>query len=358
MQRWFILIAGLVMTIIASSFSVYGLGILFGGGIFTFALFGALDFAKLGMAVAFHEIFEKLTTWYKAVVIMAVVALTIITSAGVYAGLNDGFHEVVNSLSYSERQIRLVEVRLDRLYVEDSTNRTLLSQVNQDISTYRQRLANPAQNTWMQDGQVMSATDRGQRKLLQDQLEELDKQKSLYSDELDTLEMQIIQYEDSISILKLQQNELSEAGPMVFVSTQLNLPIETTSLIFSSFIAIIFDPLALIMITLFGKWQKLEKLDQSNNIEQLPEELIENTEVEQPIESHTETALPDEQIEPIIQEPISSTNIYDEPNFNSPEFFFDKLTSVPSSSRQEYAQYVNNREYDKAAEMLKRINNP
>lgn len=353
MQRWFILIAGLVMTIIASSFSVYGLGILFGGGIFTFALFGALDFAKLGMAVAFHEIFEKLTTWYKAVVIMAVVALTIITSAGVYAGLNDGFHEVVNSLSYSERQIRLVEVRLDRLYVEDSTNRVLLSQVNQDISTYRQRLANPAQNTWMQDGQVMSATDRGQRKLLQDQLEELDKQKSIYSNELDTLEMQIIHYEDSISILKLQQNELSEAGPMVFVSTQLNLPIETTSLIFSSFIAIIFDPLALIMITLFGKWQKLEKSEQESNIQIL--QAPDNTNIDPAVEEESTAEVTED---PLIHEPITSTNIYDEPTFHSPEFFFDKLTSVPSSSRQEYAQYVNNREFDKAAEMLKNIKHP
>lgn len=249
-MKYLLLISGLLLALVAAIFSVTGLSVLYGGSLMVVSLFVVLEAAKVSIAFAFHTI-----KVYKVPLTIAMVVLALVTSLGVFAGLNSSFQETAVKLDVARNKELVISNRLERVKNAQESNIDLLKQINEQIASARKALFDPAVSTWMQNGERMSVVDKRQRNVVQDQVKGLEAEKG----KLDSLEKvyqdQVSTLEDSITTLKLSQTEFVEAGPLIFISETFDISLGQTSFYFSLLIVLVFDPMALLLVSLFHNWE-------------------------------------------------------------------------------------------------------
>ena len=121
-SRLFPYLVGLAAFLVAGSaafYSVFGLSKLFSGAAIAVVIMaGSLEFAKLVTASFLYRYWDEINRWMKTYLIMGVITLVVITSAGIFGFLSNAYQGATASFEKESTALLYKQDRLDQL-VED-----------------------------------------------------------------------------------------------------------------------------------------------------------------------------------------------------------------------------------------------
>ena len=230
----------------AAFYSVYGLSNLFAGASTAVIIMASsLEFAKLVTASALYQYWDRISLLLKAYLTTAIMVLIGITSAGIYGFLSGAYQETSAKEAITSTEIAILTSKQNR-YVRDS------EVSNTNIITWSEALANPSTIQYVdrESGQLVTTTSSKQRKVLEAQLEESRMAYAVASDSISAIDIQILD-------LKINDETTRELGPLKYVSTLIDKPMDSIINWFMLLIIFVFDPLAISLVIVaniaFGK---------------------------------------------------------------------------------------------------------
>jgi hypothetical protein len=238
----------------AAFYSVYGLSNLFAGASTAVIIMASsLEFAKLVTASALYQYWDRVSLFLKAYLTTAIIVLIAITSAGIYGFLSGAYQETSTKEAITSTEIAILTSKQNR-YVRDS------EVLNANIMAWSEALANPTTIQYVdrETGQLVTTTSSRQRKALESQLVEARIAYGVASDSTSAIDLQILD-------LKVHDETTRELGPLKYVSTLIDKPMDSIINWFMLLIIFVFDPLAISLVIVaniaFGKIRKLKKLE-------------------------------------------------------------------------------------------------
>ena len=248
-----ILIAALSVSGSAAFYSVYGLSKLFAGAsLQVIIMAGSLEFSKLVVASALHQYWTVMNKIMRIYLSVAVLALILITSAGIYGFLSSAYQETAAMDSIVTKQINILEMKKDRYDVQRNDYVIEKKQIDNNISQLRTSLSNPntVQYVDKSTGQLVTTTSSTTRKSIESQLNDAIVRRNLLSDKLEVTTDSLTNME--IAIVEAQSdNEVgSELGPLKYMSGLTGKPMDVIVNWFLFLLIFVFDPLAVTLIVL------------------------------------------------------------------------------------------------------------
>jgi len=247
----------------AAFYSVYGLSNLFAGASTAVIIMASsLEFAKLVTASALYQYWNRISLPLKAYLTTAIMVLIGITSAGIYGFLSGAYQETSAKEAITSTEIAILTSKQNR-YVRDS------EVLNTNIITWSEALANPSTIQYVdrESGQLVTTTSSRQRKALEAQLEESRIAYAVASDSISAIDIQILD-------LKINDETARELGPLKYVSTLIDKPMDSIINWFMLLIIFVFDPLAISLVIVaniaFGRTIEPEVIVEPQEILEVP----------------------------------------------------------------------------------------
>jgi hypothetical protein len=246
---WFITFCALGLAITAGYYSVIGLSKLFAGtAIAVIIMASFLELSKLVIATLLHSYWSELNKLYKFYLIISLVILSILTSAGIYGMLSSGYQEISNKSETIDRQIVSLETKKKTF---ENTKDNLLKEkesLNTNISNLQNSLSvGIVLQSRDKDGNLITRESKGNRITLEKQLDKNSKQDDKISSKLDIINDSIFNLENQILEIK-NTNTISELGPLKYISKLINKPMDKIINWFILIIILVFDPLAICLV--------------------------------------------------------------------------------------------------------------
>jgi len=248
-----ILIAALAVSGSAAFYSVYGLGKLFAGASLQVMIMAAsLEFAKLVIATALHRYWVSMNKLMRAYLVVAIVALIGITSAGIYGFLSSAYQVTAARDSITTKEIGILELKKERFDEQRLESRQEKQQIVNNITNLRESLSNPNQVQYVDSktGQLITTTSSSARKSLEVQLnkavdrrDKLSQKIEAVTDSLATMDIKIVEAEAS-------SEATSELGPLKYVAGLTGKSMDVVVNWFLFLLIFVFDPLAVTLIVL------------------------------------------------------------------------------------------------------------
>jgi hypothetical protein len=269
MKKYFlpilIALSALSISAAAAYYSITGLAKLF-AGVETAVIWMAssLEVAKLVVASLLYQYWKELNKLLKIYLIIALVTLMIITSAGIYGYLSSGYQDVANKSGVVDKEIALVDNRIKTQ--ESSKEFTLeqLKQTQQSIAQLRGALGNNNQTYKDKDGNILTTTSSANRKSYEKQLEfALNGEKTL-NDKISILDSTLLVLSEE-KLAKESNAELAgELGPLKYIAKLTGTAMDKIINWFLMIIIFVFDPLAISLVIAanfaFSQLKKPEQL--------------------------------------------------------------------------------------------------
>jgi len=257
----------------AAFYSVYGLSNLFAGASTAVIIMASsLEFAKLVTASALYQYWDRVNIFLKTYLSVAMVVLIAITSAGIYGFLSGAYQETSAKEAITSTEIGILVSKQNR-FVRDS------EVLNTNIITWSEALANPTTIQYVdrESGLLVTTTSSRQRKALQSQLEEARIAYAVASDSISSIDIQILD-------LKINDDTTRELGPLKYVSTLIDRPMDSIINWFMLLIIFVFDPLAIALVIVANiAFGRVTKAKTSEVPKTLKKPIIEKPIIEKPI---------------------------------------------------------------------------
>jgi len=234
----------------AAFYSVFGLSKLFAGASTEVIIMaGSLEFAKLVTASLLYQYWNEINKWLKYYLTTAAIILIIITSMGIYGFLSAAYQETFQKLTVNQNKIEFLENK-SKFYEEDITRFDKeLQQILDNITNLSnaRSVAIQVKDTSVAGG-IRNTISTADLRLAQDRLRiEEDKRKDVYlkrtvaADSLQKYKLQI---------LELQNNAdtVGELGPLQYLSSLTDIPMNKIINILLLVIIFVFDPLAVSLV--------------------------------------------------------------------------------------------------------------
>jgi len=270
---YIVAISALFVSASAAFYSVYGLSNLFAGASTAVIIMASsLEFAKLVTASALYQYWDRVNIFLKSYLSIAMVVLIGITSAGIYGFLSGAYQETSAKEAITSTEIAILTSKQNR-FVRDSEVH------NTNIIAWSEALANPSKVQYVdrESGLLVTTTSSRQRKALQSQLEESRIAYAVASDSISAIDIQILD-------LKVNDETTRELGPLKYVSTLIDRPMDSIINWFMLLIIFVFDPLAIALVIVaniaFGRAIKA-KIPEVSKLVEKP--IVEKPIVEKPI---------------------------------------------------------------------------
>jgi len=220
--KYFVGLAALLVAGSAAYFSVFGLSKLFAGAAGSIVVMaGSLEFGKLVSASFLYRYWDKTNQWLKIYLLVGVITLVGITSAGIfgylsnaYQGATVNFEKQTTSLFYKED--RLEQLQEDKIYLKDELEQSLSSLPDNYITA--------------------------KRKLRED-----------YNPKVLTINDEILKIKQEIGDLKITLVETGvDVGPAIYLARVFNTDIDTVVKFFILILIFVFDPLAVSLVIAYN----------------------------------------------------------------------------------------------------------
>lgn len=247
-----ILIALTALSISASAalFSVIGLTQLFAGiGIAVVVMASSLEVAKLVIASVLYQFRKTLSKLLKFYLTSALIVLMVITSAGIYGYLSQGYSVTANKMNVIEQQISSLETKKS-LYINNKQE--LLKEkesISKSISELRSALST---GTILQsrdkEGNLITKESKSNRKSYESQLLITFQEDKRITNDLNEVNDSIFSYENKILKIKSEFTNNTELGPLKYISTLTEQPMDKVINWFILVIIFVFDPLAISLV--------------------------------------------------------------------------------------------------------------
>jgi hypothetical protein len=300
---YLILFCALGLGVSAAYYSIVGLSMLFAGVALPVIIMASfLEVSKLTIATLLHNYWDKLNILLKTYLTLAVVILSLITSAGIYGLLSSGYQTTANKSNIIDQKINSLEskkqsyVLIKEGFVKDKES------LSKSTSELRSALS---KNTVLQSvdkkGNVITRESKGNRKVFENQLTSSVRAEEVLSTKLDVVNDSIFNLESQILEIKANNELANELGPLKYLSSLTGQPMDKVINWFLIVIMLVFDPLAIALIVAsnFAFEQVRKSKEQITHDEPVVEEepIIEEPIVENPIPTEVQ------QMKEILQRP-------------------------------------------------------
>jgi hypothetical protein len=235
--KFLVALAAFVVAGCAAYFSVTGLGILFSGAsIAVMVMASALEFSKLVAASYLKQSWDSIGKVLKIYLVLAVVILMIITSAGIFGYLSNAFQQQNLKIQQVEREISIWEQKIN-------TNKEQIEIFNTQLNNFQQ---NQGKIIDLQQG------NRANSRLLRS-VDNRDRQITETSEKIDVLQSEIVQYNYTINKIKNANIDIErEVGGFRFVAEAFGVDLNSVVKFFIFLIVFVFDPLAIALVIAFN----------------------------------------------------------------------------------------------------------
>ena len=220
-SRLFPYLVGLAAFLVAGSaafYSVFGLSKLFSGAAIAVVIMaGSLEFAKLVTASFLYRYWDEINRWMKTYLIMGVVTLVVITSAGIFGFLSNAYQGATASFEKESTALLYKQDRLDQL-IEDKKflKEELDAAVSELPDNYR----------------------TAKRKLRED-----------YQPKINDINTTMMELKQEIGDLKIALVETGvDVGPAIFLARVFDTDVDSVVKYFIFMLIIVFDPLAVVLV--------------------------------------------------------------------------------------------------------------
>ena len=336
----------------AAYFSITGLSKLFAGSAMQVIIMASfIEFGKLVTTAALHRYWKKTKWWMKYTLTTMVLAVMLITSMGIYGFLADAYATTSVQLEKIEGQITLIEKQQEQKKVQ-------ISGINEIKDSKSDRINSLIDLRVQQEARIDSLYNKGwysSAKKTQKLIDESSLEIQSLQTELDTIMVKVNRVNEEIGlldidILDLQNSDVAtEIGPLKYMSTVLDKPMESIINYFILILIFVFDPLAVLLVIFASS-----VYDANNTSEEEKESEPEPTE---PVEPEVEEI----DFEEVLEEPEPDDNhkrVVDAINNVEPDSgIFDFEHDFPEEKGEEVIDYVEdeNGDFEKKDEPKKSL---
>jgi len=239
---------GLLLAVCSAFFSVTGIGLLFhGASVSVMVMAASLEIAKLVSAAYLKRAWHTLGALLKAYLTIAVLALMLITSIGIYGFLSDAFQKQRIRIQQVDRQVAVIQGKLDQ-------NESEIKRYTSQVSSLTQ-----VRNTQEESLSKLIDKDKSTARITA-LIKSADAQITIYSRKIDSLNEENTKHIQSISDVKDKNIDLEEkVGGFRFVADAFNIKIETAVKWLILLIVLVFDPMAIALILAYNNKRTEEK---------------------------------------------------------------------------------------------------
>lgn len=253
-QKYFpyiILFSAISLTAAAAGYSVYGLSRLFSGAtVAVIIMASSLEFANIVSTTALKIYWDTLPTWLRSYLVIAVIVLSVITSAGIYGFLSDAYQQTANKDKIITSKIELLEIKKQRFQVQLDELKKEKESVNISIEKLRSSLStdNQFQTIDKKTGQILTQIQTTSKKGVQSQLDISTKQLSDISLKVDDLIDSISSYDIKVIESKSNNKAGAELGPLKYLSGLTGNSMDKIVNWFLILLVFVFQPLAIALV--------------------------------------------------------------------------------------------------------------
>ena len=234
---YIIALSALSVSASAAFYSVFGLSHLFAGASTQVIIMaGALEAAKLVVASLLYQYWDTINKFLRLYFMLAVFILMVITSGGIYGYLSGAYAETATQSEFLDRQVAIIDQKRTR-FEEQRV------ELKQSIQNWSEALANPTTIQYVdkETGQLVTTTSSRQRRLLEGQLQSANVRYNAVTDSIAHLDITILD-------AQINNDSARELGPLMYISTLTNQPMDKIINWFMLLIIFVFDPLAIAMV--------------------------------------------------------------------------------------------------------------
>jgi hypothetical protein len=234
---YIIALSALSVSASAAFYSVFGLSHLFAGASTQVIIMaGALEVAKLVVASLLYQYWDTINKFLRFYFVLAVFILMIITSGGIYGYLSGAYAETATQSEFLDKQVAIIDQKRTRFEEQRI-------ELKQSIVTWSEALTNPTTIQYVdkETGQLVTTTSSRQRKLLQSQLQEAKTNLNAVTDSIANLDILILD-------AQINNESARELGPLQYIATLMDRPMDQIINWFMLLIIFVFDPLAIGMV--------------------------------------------------------------------------------------------------------------
>ena len=216
----------------AAFYSVFGLSKLFSGAALAVVIMaGSLEFAKLVTASFLYRYWDDINRWMKTYLIVGVITLVIITSAGIFGFLSNAYQGATASFEKESTALLYKQDRLDQL-TEDKKflKEELEAAVAELPDNYR----------------------TAKRKLRED-----------YQPKINDINTTMMELKQEIGDLKIALVETGvDVGPAIFLARVFDTDVDSVVKYFIFMLIAVFDPLAVVLVISYNLTLQVRMRDQ------------------------------------------------------------------------------------------------
>ena len=249
-SRLFPYLVGLAAFLVAGSaafYSVFGLSKLFSGAAIAVVIMaGSLEFAKLVTASFLYRYWDEINRWMKTYLIMGVITLVVITSAGIFGFLSNAYQGATASFEKESTALLYKQDRLDQL-IEDKKflKEELEAAVAELPDNYR----------------------TAKRKLRED-----------YQPKINDINTTMMELKQEIGDLKIALVETGvDVGPAIFLARVFDTEVDSVVKYFIFMLIVVFDPLAVVLVISYNLTLQVRMRDEGES-----ENIVRNGKTEKP----------------------------------------------------------------------------
>ena len=236
-SRLFPYLVGLAAFLVAGSaafYSVFGLSKLFSGAAIAVVIMaGSLEFAKLVTASFLYRYWDEINRFMKTYLIVGVVTLVIITSAGIFGFLSNAYQGATASFEKESTALLYKQDRLDQL-TDDKRflKEELEAAVDELPDNYR----------------------TAKRKLREE-----------YQPKINQINEDMMNLKQEVGDLKIALVETGvDVGPAIFLARVFNTDVDTVVKYFIFMLIAVFDPLAVVLVISYNLTLQVRMRDEDN----------------------------------------------------------------------------------------------
>lgn len=246
-------ISALGVSATAAYYSVTGLGQLFAGAsVPVIIMASTLEFSKLIVASVLYRYWDILKVYLKLYLGIALFVLVVITSTGIYGFLSSAYQQTSNKLGVVDEQLNQVEIKKNSLNTKFELLLNQKQQIIKSIGDLQLGLSNNQVSYKDSEGNILTSTSSATRRTLEKQLQDLNNRESLVDSQLDILTKDLEEINSKELQLKTNLLNAGEVGSLKYIAKISGIELDNVVNYLILLLVIVFDPLALALVTVFN----------------------------------------------------------------------------------------------------------
>jgi hypothetical protein len=257
-------VTAIILAISSAFYSVFGLSQLFSGAVIAIITVASiLESSKVILATYIHDYWNSMSKILKIYMTFALGCLMIITSLGVYGFLTSAYQDTIKTFKLKQGDIAKIEIK-----VESFKKQTLV--LDQNEQRIQKQIESIQQSKTNQDNaisNVYSSNKNKNTRLLEKSLTATNALLERISQELTNVQVKKSAILDSINLYESKKleietnNEVSEVGPLMYISKALGINMDSVVNYLVLLIMLVFDPLAVALVFAANSIKKKNDFD-------------------------------------------------------------------------------------------------